>query len=232
MKEFLQLMADNWVSVVLGISTIVLFAFVIVYVSKKYTVEMSGTRLIAFVGVFSALSYAFMFFGFSIVPAAPYLKLEFSVVIILLALLFFDLKAAVLISLVTNVVDYLIKNSETGIPIDQTANFLATVVILIVFAVSFSKYGQHIEDTKKNNVVSILTSLVAVAAVTVVMVFLNWIWITPFYAELGGYSEFLPSPLLPYIIGLYGPFNIIKWGLVSLVFSLIRIRLNPNMFQN
>jgi riboflavin transporter FmnP len=170
--------------------------------------DLSRTERMTNIAIFSALAFVFMFVGFPIIPAAPYLKVEFSVLVILILALRVDYKAAIMSSLIVNILDYIIKNSAVGIPIDQTANFLATLAFVLPILLL------------KDNFKDLLSIVIGVASVTVLMVLLNYLFITPFYFNLAGWP--LPENLFWYCLSLYGPFNLIKWGLVGISYYFVK----------
>lgn len=187
------------VACILSIIGVVLLTFINrkYYVSDKY----SSVQKMTIIGVFSALTVILMYLGIPFM--ADYLKIEFSVALILLVALIVDFKTGIYVSIIANVTDFILKGSVTGIPIDQIANFSASMVFL---AVTF-----YFVKNKK----LIFGLISGVLMVTIVMLILNYTWITPFYFNLAGWP--LPDDLFMYIIGLYGPFNLVKWTIVGIV---------------
>lgn len=202
-EEILQLISGNFMDYVLAFVIVVL----LVFMTTKYlkTSTMSSTEKMTNIAVFAALAFVFMFVGFPIIPVAPYLKVEFSVLVLLVLALRVDYKAAIVASLIVNFIDYLVKGSMVGWPLDQLANFTATLIfILPVLLLS----------PKKANGISIITGVVLVSAV---MVILNYLVITPIY-----FGYVLPENFFWYCLSIYGPFNLIKWGLVGTAFYIVR----------
>ncbi len=214
---FLSSLGDQILEMVQGEFLNYVYAFllvaVLVMVAGKFlsTSEMHQTKKVTYIAVFAALAFVFMFVGFPIIPSAPYLKVEFSVLVLLILALKVDYKAAIIASLIVNLLDFMFKQSLTGLPIDQGANFLATLAFIIPVLLLSKKFNRY------------LTVIIATLSVTVAMVALNFLFITPFYFNLLGWP--LPENLFWYCLSLYGPFNLIKWGLVGISFIIVKKKL-------
>lgn len=163
--------------------------------------EQHAVRRLVIIALMVALSYILMFIGIPIIPIAPWLLIDFSFLPIIVLALGMDLKSAILASFLVNLMDYLIKGSLTGLPIDQAANFIATTLFLVVM----------VYFVKKNK--ALLGVFVAVAINIFFMTILNYFWITPLYFGILGYE--LPSNLLVYCVQVYGVFNLVKWGIIG-----------------
>ncbi len=166
----------------------------------------SKTKEIVVIGLMVSLSFLLMFLGVPIIAVAPWLKIELSFLPIIILALGLNVKSALIASFLVNLLDYLLKGSLTGLPIDQLANFIATCIFLGVI---------YYLGKRTNNYIALF---IAVAINTLMMCVLNYFIITPWYFSILGYE--LPSDLLGYVVSVYGTFNIIKWGLVALVYQL------------
>ena len=58
---------------------------------------MTNTRRLTLLAVLSALSFVLMYVSFPLIPGANFLKLDFSVIPMLLALALFDFKSSVVV---------------------------------------------------------------------------------------------------------------------------------------
>ncbi|MEG2685446.1 MAG: ECF transporter S component, partial [Erysipelotrichaceae bacterium] len=162
---------------------------------KRKTYNVGQLVIIA---LMITLSYILMYTGISIIPAVPHLKLEFSIIPIVIIALGINIKSAMLASLIVNMLDFFTKGSLTGLPIDQMINLIAICIFLVVI-VQFEK-NNH---TKTGLIISVIV-------VSIMMIFVNYFFTTPLYFGLLG-SE-LPDNLLYYCVSVYGIFNSIKWG--------------------
>ncbi|RFU65161.1 ECF transporter S component [Peribacillus glennii] len=154
---------------------------------------------LAFLGMIGALSFVLMWFGFPILPAAPYLKFEPSDVPLMIATIAYGPIAGILALTVKNLMYFLLHGSNIfGI----FMNFMASATFLLV--VSFV-------NKKMNMAVAGGAGAVAMA---LVMIPLNLI-IVPL--EFGIPFEQVSSLLLP----VYIPFNLIKGCFNTFLFILL-----------
>lgn len=163
-------------------------------------------RRLVLIALMVALSYILMFIGFPIIPIAPWLNIDFSFLPIVVLALGLDLKSALLAAFMVNFIDFFLKGSMTGLPIDQMTNLIA-ITIFLVSTVYFAKKGKLF-----------LGLFVSVLINVVLMTILNYFWITPLYFGILGYD--LPDNLLLYCVQVYGVFNAVKWGLVAFVYYI------------
>ncbi|MEG0313833.1 MAG: ECF transporter S component [Erysipelotrichaceae bacterium] len=166
---------------------------------KHYNVSQ-----LVIIALMITLSYILMFTGISIIPAVPHLKLEFSIIPIVIIALGINIRSAILAAFIVNMLDFFSKGSLTGLPIDQLINLIAITIFLVVIV--------KFEKNNKTNIGLIISVLV----VSVMMIFINYFFTTPLYFGLLGME--LPDNLLYYCVSVYGIFNAIKWGLVAVAY--------------
>ena len=163
---------------------------------------------IAACGILCAVAYVLtVFVRIPIFPAAPYLKLDFKDALIALGGFIYGPLAALLMSLVTSLVE-MITVSESGI-----IGFVMNVVATCSFAFTASliyKYARNI----KGVFVGLATGTVAM---TVMMMLWNYI-LTPLYTP-GLSREAIAGMLIP----VFMPFNLIK-ALLNAAAALILYR--------
>lgn len=95
----------------------------------------SKTKILAGSAVFAALAYLVSFLEFPIFPAAPFLKLDFSNVFILLGAFMFGPVSGVAVSAVKELICFFTKSSTGGV--GEIANFLLTTSFILVPAVAY-----------------------------------------------------------------------------------------------
>lgn len=174
-----------------------------------------STRKIAFLGILVGLSSALMLLGFPVIPGFVFLKVELSGLIILMALLWFDFKTAVLVSLFTNFIHVFMPGTPPLILfLDEGVNFIATMVFLAPIAIFVKK--RHLE-TKEATLRILIVSSAGVLFTTLVMTLYNYFINLPII-----YSWPMPFST---VVQVFGLFNVIKWGLVALVVNLTWRRL-------
>ncbi|MDY0023962.1 MAG: ECF transporter S component [Candidatus Izemoplasmatales bacterium] len=167
------------------------------------------TQKIAVISLLIGIASVLMLISFPVMPAAPYLKVELSALIIFMTLIWFDFKTAVTVSFITNFVHFFLPSSQPVIPLlDEMMNFMATMLFIIPTAIFISR--KKILNLKVPTV--ILWTGIGFVSTTVFMVL---------------YNQFIN---LPYIYGIqmtfsqvliiFGVFNLIKWGLNMVVINL------------
>lgn len=103
---------------------------------------MTHTRKMAIVAILSAISFLLMFFDFPILPGASFLKLDFSILPILLGLVVLDLGGALSILLVRSALKLLLNNQGVNTYIGLPMNIIAVAVFVIAFALIWKKSRQ------------------------------------------------------------------------------------------
>jgi len=201
---------------------IVDFVFVVVYTAISFVMLRTHrygeeshkitTKKVALLGVIIGFASVLMLAGIPIMPAAPYLKLEISSLIIFMVLIWFDFKSAIVVSLATNVIHVFMPSlSAPIIPfLDEGVNFLATMAFLLPPAIVLSKRNEsEVPSSKK----VLIATAIGVAFTTVFMVL---------------YNAFINLPIIyrfemPFItvLEIFGLFNILKWGTAFIVINLL-----------
>ncbi len=98
--------------------------------NKKNKKEISLTKRIVFAAVFAALSYGVSYLEFPIFPAAPFLKLDFSAVFIVLAAFMFGPIEGVAVCGVKELLCFLTKSSTGGV--GELANFIVITGFILL----------------------------------------------------------------------------------------------------
>lgn len=184
------------------------------------------TKEIVLVAIVGALSFILMFIGFPIIPALPYLKVDFSLVPILLVAFTAGPKKAVAASLIANVLHYMSTGGEMGFPIGDATAFIATIAY--IFPIYYllkdqitSVHPGHTSIKEMNWGRTITAYVIATLSLTVVMTFLNYFVITPFYMQV---MNFDIGNMQTYILAGIIPFNLIKGVLVSVLAHFVLVQ--------
>src|SRR5690554_5960515 len=91
----------------------------------------NSVKTLVAIGMLSAIAYVLMLLKFPILPAASFLKLDFSDIPALIAALVFGPGAGILVEFLKNVLDYFMTGSETGVPVGHISNFIAGVLFIV-----------------------------------------------------------------------------------------------------
>ena len=92
--------------------------------------EVSVTKKLAGTGVFAALAFVVSFLEFPIFPAASFLKLDFSLVFVLLAGFIFGPVSGIGVSAVKELLRFAAGSSTGGV--GEVANFIVTLAFIVV----------------------------------------------------------------------------------------------------
>lgn len=175
---------------------------------------MKKTKKIALIGVLGALAFIIMMFEIPF-PLAPWLKFDLSDIVVLFGGLVGGIGSAVAITVVKVLLKMLIQGTTTG-GIGDATSIVATLAYIIPVIFIYNK-------TKK-----ISWGLVAgTATMTLLLVILNYYYITPFYAKLYKMDFILEmikrndGSYMRYIIYYYGSFNIMKGVIISVIYGAI-----------
>ncbi|QIL46600.1 ECF transporter S component [Vagococcus coleopterorum] len=177
---------------------------------KNQTKEMVGTAMLA------AIAYILLLIAFPVIPAFPFMKVDFSEIAILISTYVFGPVAGILTALVRSLL-HMLTSGEPAAFIGDAASFIAALsFVLPIYYLSKTK------QTTKNLITSFVTGTVIM---TVVMSVLNAVAIIPLYSKIAGFD--IGMSVSKYV--LYGvvPFNLVKGTLVSMVFMLIHQKVIP-----
>lgn len=173
---------------------------------------MAKTRSLTFIAILGALSFVLMFFSFPIIPGADFLKIELSILPILLGLVLLDLRSAYAILILRSVLKLLLNNKGVNDYIGLPMNMAALGIFVLVFALLWK--GRESRKT------FILTSLVATVSLTAVMLLLNYVYAIPLYATFANFDIAAFIGVRTYLTAMVLPFNLIQGLIFSLVFGV------------
>lgn len=176
----------------------------------------NNTHRIAGIALFGALGFVLMFFSFPILPAVPYLKIDFSDLPLLLSYLLYGPSGGLISGIIRSILHYIQTGGDMGYPIGDTASFIASVAYCLPAYLIMRKYR-----SKKR---TLMAFLVGTLSLTVVMTIANWFVITPLYLYLMNFSV---GNLRDYLIAGVLPFNLIKGIIISAVFMAMMPKLEP-----
>lgn len=171
---------------------------------------ITNTKKIVGVATFSALAYVVSFLEFPIFPAAPFLKLDFSLVFILLAGFIFGPVFGVSASAVKEILCFITKSSTGGI--GELANFLITLGLILIPTIVYCY--------KKGLTSVIVTLIIGCLVQTVIALLCNRFINFPLY--MGDRAKDMFYSLWHFIL----LFNLIKSVAVSVITVLLYKRVS------
>ncbi|KGR72402.1 ECF transporter S component [Streptococcus phocae subsp. salmonis] len=180
---------------------------------------MSKTHKMVMVAILSAISFVLMFFSFSIIPGASFLKVELSIIPILLGLVLMDLKHAYLILVFRSLLKIFLNNHGITDVIGLPMNMLAIGVFVTVFGLVWRK-----KQTLRQY---LLASVVGTALLTFSMVLLNYFVAIPLYAALANFDIGAYIGITKYMVAMVVPFNVVEGLIFAIAFYFVYIASKP-----
>lgn len=177
--------------------------------NNRKTNKKNPTKKLVALALFTALSFIFSFWSFPIFPAAPFLKLDFGNIFIMLSGFLFGPIEAIAVTLVKELLA--LTNSATG-GVGEIANFLMTSAFVILPSILY-----RLRKGLKTVALSLCGACV-IGTVTAALV--NRFITFPLY--MGPAAESVFNSVFWYVIG----FNVIKTVSISIVTVLLYKRLS------
>ena len=104
---------------------------------------MTNTRRLSTIAILSAISFVLMYFDFPLLPAATFLKIEFSILPVLVGLVVMDLPAALGILLLRSLLKLLLNSQGVNTYIGLPMNIVALGSFYNRFWFDMEKGTQH-----------------------------------------------------------------------------------------
>ncbi|WP_047999771.1 ECF transporter S component [Lactiplantibacillus herbarum] len=180
---------------------------------------MQHTTLHRLVGIalLGACAYILMLLEFPILPVAPWMKIDFSDIPILIGLFLFGMGGAFVITLIKLVLHSAMLGFAVYDLIGSLASFLGSAVLIIVFALILRYYHGNPKWRMP------LAIGLATLGLVVVESLANVTFVLPFYLQVMGMKLSMSMNTLVLVAVI--PFNLIKGLLVGGVFWLVYQRL-------
>ncbi|MCG0573253.1 ECF transporter S component [Lactiplantibacillus plantarum] len=180
---------------------------------------MQHTTLHRLVGIalLGAIAYILMLLEFPILPVAPWMKIDFSDIPILIGLFLFGVGGAFVITIIKLLLHSAMMGFAIYDLIGSFASFLGTAVLILAFALVLRYYR---DNPKWRMPVAIV---VATIGLVVIESLANLTFVLPFYLQVMGMK--LSMSLNTVVLVAVIPFNLIKGLLVGNVFWLVYQRL-------
>lgn len=177
---------------------------------------MQHTTLHRLVGIalLGAIAYILMLLEFPILPVAPWMKIDFSDIPILIGLFLFGVGGAFVITIIKLLLHSAMMGFAIYDLIGSFASFLGTAVLILAFALVLRYYRGNPKWRMP---------VVATIGLVVIESLANLTFVLPFYLQLMGMK--LSMSLNTVVLVAVIPFNLIKGLLVGNVFWLVYQRL-------
>ena len=161
------------------------------------------------IAMLGSISFVFMLLNFPLPGLPSFLKIDFSDVPALIAVITMGPIAGILVELLKNLLEWIYVGSPTGVPVGQMANFATGVLFILPVYYVYNKY---------TSVKGLLAGLVvATVSMTVGMALLNYIAFIPMYAY---FMDFHLDTYETIVLGII-PFNLIKGVMLIAIVLLL-----------
>lgn len=175
--------------------------------------QRKRTRYFVTVGMLSSIGFLLHLLNFPIPPFPAFLKVDFSDMPALLAVITMGPVAGILVEFFKNVLDWLFTGTETGVPVGHIANFTTGVLFIMPVYVIFNRF-----KSVKGLVAGLITGTVVMA---VGMSILNYAVFLPMYTYFLGMEKVVGDALYVMIIKGILPFNIVKGIIITIIMVLL-----------
>lgn len=185
--------------------------------------QVSKVRTMIGVAMLGAISFVVMFFEFPIILAFPFLKIDFSDVILLLGTFVYGPIGGMGVALIRSTLHFIMTGASLPSLVGDFAGVLASICYLLPFYYLFKRQSNVL-------VGQAIAGVAGAVSMTIFMSFANWLFILPLYIKLMGLN--LGMSTTKYILFGLVPFNLIKGALVTVVFAVLYLRILPWLKQH
>ncbi|QTD42205.1 ECF transporter S component [Sporosarcina sp. Te-1] len=170
-------------------------------------------RKIILIAMLGSISTVLMQLNFPLPALPPFLKVDFSEIPAVLAIMTMGPVAGISVELLKNVLYWFMSGSPTGVPVGEIANFVTGVLFIMPIYYIFKRV-----QSTKGLTAGLLTGTVLMA---VGMSVLNYAVFLPMYSYFLNMPPYAGDALFDVIVKGILPFNLIKGALLMVVFLLL-----------
>lgn len=179
------------------------------------SISRTRTQRITFIAIMSTISFLLMIFPqIPLIPGADFLKLDFSIIPVLLAVYWFDFSAGLLVILLRTILKLLLNNEGVNTYLGLPVNVLGVLTFITLLYLILPQV-----TVKLNYIRAILGVLVATGGLAISMIIVNWFVVIPLYAQFAHFDIQQIFGVGHYLVAIVMPFNLIQgiiWGIVSM----------------
>lgn len=171
----------------------------------------SKVRNMVLMAILSAWALLFRQLDVPLLPAAPFLKMDFSDLPVLIGLLVNGPVGLITVALIRDILGYIIKGGQMGVPIGAIMSITASLAMFIPTHLAL----KHMKNQVKWVKYFVLT-VGSVILLTLAMSVINYYIALPWYVAV---LDFPINDYFAYVITIVVPFNLIK----GIIYSVIQI---------
>jgi len=176
-----------------------------------FSMADNKTRRLVGIALLSALAFVITFLEIPLIPGVPFLKLDFSDIVVFFGMYIFGPLSGVMIAFLRALLQYVSTGGDAGFPIGVTAGFIATISMTLPLYLIVSNRKFNLKN-------KIIGGTIATVSLTVVLSVVNWLFVLPAYLVVMGLDV---GPVRDYLLYALIPFNLLKGTIIStLIFFL------------
>ncbi|WP_027107505.1 ECF transporter S component [Lacticigenium naphthae] len=184
--------------------------------------QNSKTKKLVGIAVLASMAFVLAQLSFPILPAASFLKVDFSDVPVILGMFLYGPVSGIVIAFIRSLLHYVQTGGELGIPIGDTTAFIASIVYTLPIYYIVKNHYSGIKS-------KIAATVSATLSLTIVLSFLNWAVIAPAYMAVMGFDV---GSMRNYLLLAVVPFNLLKGPMVAFAFFAVYSKLKPWIDKN
>lgn len=184
-----------------------------------YKTKRKNLNLQVKIALLGAVAFVLMFIDFPVLPAAPFLKIDFGDVPALLGTFALGPIAGIIIEAIKVILYTLFRGSASAM-IGEVANFTIGAVWVLTAGFIY-KRGK----TKKNAILGLISGVIAL---TIFAVICNYYVFLPLYQNI---VPSLDATTINYMLTIIIPFNLIKGVMASLITMALYKKISPLIHQ-
>ena len=184
--------------------------------------KRSQVRTMMLLAILGAWGVILRFFDFPILPAAPFLKIDFSDLAVLVGMLIHGPVGIVVVAFIRDAINYILQGGQAGFPIGAVMSFTASVVMFIPTHFILNSLKKVSWKFK-----AVLMSITLTVGLVVSMSLINYYIALPIYTTV---LNFPIDDYFGYILAVVAPFNLIK-GIFLSVGQILVIKIVPNLLR-
>ncbi|HBY89229.1 MAG: ECF transporter S component [Ruoffia tabacinasalis] len=184
--------------------------------------KRSQVRTMMLLAILGAWGVILRFFDFPILPAAPFLKIDFSDLAVLVGMLIHGPVGIVVVAFIRDTINYILQGGQAGFPIGAVMSFTASVVMFIPTHFILNSLKKVSWKFK-----AVLMSITLTVGLVVSMSIINYYIALPIYTTV---LNFPIDDYFGYILAVVAPFNLIK-GIFLSVGQILVIKIVPNLLR-
>ncbi|GKV55461.1 riboflavin transporter FmnP [Sporosarcina sp. NCCP-2222] len=180
-------------------------------------------RKMILIAMLGSISTVLMQLNFPLPALPPFLKVDFSEIPAVLAIMTMGPIAGISVELLKNVLYWFMSGSPTGVPVGEIANFTTGVLFIMPIYYIFKR----VQSTKG------LTAglIIGTVSMAVGMSVLNYAVFLPMYSYFLNMPPYVGDAMFDVIVKGILPFNLIKGALLMVVFLLLYKSLHKWIFK-